>query len=109
MLGEKLRSPLASAQLIERMWLKRVFQVTLSETEQHSYNVTYNGRGIGWEGVYVDGEIATLHSSFFWFVYQFEFRIGSHSAVIKVRVWPWLAIRSLRFSVEGKDIYSEGL
>ncbi len=72
------------------------------------YNVIYQGRGIGHESVLVDGAVALRLVSFLWFAPRFPFRIGSHDAAIEVRIWPWLAIRSFRLSVDGEAVYSEG-
>ncbi len=98
---------MATARLVEQSWLKRVLEVSLDDTER-PYHVTYQGRGIGYEGVLVDGVIAARQTSYFWFVPRFPFRLSDQDAVIEVRVWPWLALRSLRLSVNGETLYSEG-
>lgn len=99
---------MATATLVERGWLKRGFEVSLDEVGQRPYFVTYRGRGIGNESVLVDGMVTAFYRSFLWFVPQLPFRIGSHEGVIDVRVWPWLAIRSIRLSIDGETLYSEG-
>lgn len=98
---------MASAFLIERTWLKRVFEVTLDDSGQRPYKVVYHGRGIGYEAISVDGAIVSRHTSLLWFVPHFPFRIGGQDATIDVRVWPWFAIRSFRLSIDGETLYSE--
>lgn len=92
-------------QLRSRGWLRREFEITESETR---YIVEYYGRGAGWEGVRVNGELVTAKQNKTWFVPRFEFRFGQHQAEIHIRVWPWFAVRSLSFLVDGIEVYAEG-
>jgi hypothetical protein len=71
--------------------------------------VMYSGRGFGYESVYVDGEIAVRYFNLYWFIPRLEFTIKSMQASIEVRVWPWLALRSIRLVIEDELSYSEGI
>jgi len=42
-----------------------------------------------------------------WFVPEFSFTIGSTPGLLKVKVWPWFAIRSLELIIDGQSVYSE--
>lgn len=84
--------------------LRRVFTV---EMPWGSYTVEYFGRGLGWEGVRVDGVLVAGDVSGLWFIPRFDFTLGAGPAVIEVRVWPWLAIRSFHFEVDGTVVYRE--
>lgn len=99
---------MSSAHLIERTFLKRVFEVSLDDSEQRPFTVVYQGRGFGNESVLVDGAVAARYGSYLWFVPHLPFRIGGRDAEIDVRVWPWLAIRSFRLSIDGDVLYMEG-
>jgi hypothetical protein len=93
------------ARLRHRSWLRRVLEVS---TPQGDYVVEYNGRGIGYETVYVNGAIAVRQRSLAWFVPRFRFALGEYIAVLEVRVWPWLMLRELSLRVEGGLLYAEG-
>jgi hypothetical protein len=90
--------------LDEKGWLYRAFDVT---TPEGTYRVTYNGRGLGNESVTVNGEFAAGAVSGMWFIPEFSFAVGSIPALLKVRVWPWFAIRSLELIMDGQSVYSE--
>src|SRR5262249_25430763 len=98
--GEAMR-----ATAIESSWLRRVLEV---HTDEGWFLVEYNGRGFGYESVYVNGELALASTSLAWFVPRFDFRMGPHPAVVEVRVWPWLTIRSFRLTVDDAVLYAEG-
>jgi hypothetical protein len=101
---ESYAGPL-SARLIEKRWLYREFDV---RTPRGGYNVIYYGRGWGYECVLVNDEVVDKKDSYFWHVPEFRFKIGDLPAVIKVRVWPWFALRSFTLEVGGKEVYYEG-
>ena len=92
------------ASLERSSWLQRSFHVVTPE--QH-HMLRYHGRGIGWEGVFVDDVLVARETSLAWFVPRFDFRLGECSGVIEVRVWPWLTIRSFRLSIDGVLLYEE--
>jgi len=94
------------AELVKKGFLMyRCFAVT---TPDGRYVVEYNPRGVGYETVLVDGEVAQSKESKRWFVPQFEFKVGPANALLTVRVWPWFAIRSLKLIVAGRVLYTEG-
>jgi len=90
--------------LDEKGWLFRAFEVT---TANGTYRVTYNGRGLGHESVTINGKFAAGALSAMWFIPEFSFTIGSIPALLKVKVWPWFAIRSLELIIDGQSVYSE--
>lgn len=77
------------------------------ETFQGRFQVTYDGAGMGFEQVLVDGYVACRKDSRVWFEPWFEFSVGSQPALLEVRVWAWLGIKSLRLTVAGQTVYSE--
>jgi hypothetical protein len=103
-IGQTLH-PAMSANLKRSSWLTRVWEVA---TPDRTFEIKYVGRIPGYEAVLVDGRVATKVRSWVWFVPRFEFSLGSAPAVLDVRVWPWLTIRSMRLTVEGHICYEEG-
>ncbi len=94
------------AKLTHKGWLRRIFAVS---TPDGSYTVEYSGRGAGYETVAVNNEIVAGGTSSPWFIPEFQFKLGTRPAVLDVRVWPWLAVRSLSLSVDGRVLYHEGV
>jgi hypothetical protein len=94
-----------SARLIYRSWLRRAIKVSLPDGP---HVVAYDGTGMGFERVSVDG-VVIRKSSFCWFVPRFEFKLGGWPAVVEVRVWPWLLLRSLVLRVGDSIVYAEGV
>lgn len=76
-------------------------------TPEGRFVVEYQGGGMGFEQVLVDGVVAARTRSTRWFVPWFDFRVGSLPALIEVQVWPWLSIKSLKLTVGGATLYSE--
>jgi hypothetical protein len=95
---------MVTATLQQRSWLKRVLKVT---TPEGIFTVEYNGRGIGFETVYVNGVNAIRRRSGLWFVPRFEFFLGSYAAELEVHVSLWLTITELRLWVEKGLIYQD--
>jgi hypothetical protein len=91
--------------LLASGFLTRVLDVRL---DGKSYIVKYEGGGIGYEQIRLNGDIATWRWSWFWFVPRFEFPLGPTPAAIDVRVWPWLAIRGFQMTVGDRVVYAEG-
>jgi hypothetical protein len=87
-------------------WLCRTLRVDIADAH---FVVRYNGRTIGYETVWVNGERAKVTPSWLWFVPLFQFRIGSLPARVEVHVWPWLAFRSFHLIVEDEVLYGEGV
>jgi len=52
-------------------------------------------------------KVAAGRVSAIWFIPEFSFTVGSKPALLKVRVWPWFAIRSLELIIDGLSVYSE--
>jgi hypothetical protein len=77
------------------------------ETPEGTFDLIYKGFGAGYEEVLVNGQRAAAKQTVFWFCPKFDFQIGSSPAVLEVRVWVWLKIKSLRLTVAGQTIYVE--
>lgn len=92
------------ANLIEKKWLWRTFHVV---TDEGVFEVVYNGKGMGFEEVLVEGVIARRTISWVWYVPEFEFVIGNVKSKIKVKVSPFLQISSFDLSINEKLVYSE--
>ena len=92
------------ANLIVKNWLYRKINVITSEGV---FEIVYDGNGLGYEEVLVDGEIATRINSYLWYVPKFEFFVGSLRAKITVSVWVWLQIRSFAIEIDNETVYSE--
>jgi hypothetical protein len=92
------------AALVARGWLYRALDVT---TPRGVFRIIYDGKGMGYESVMVDGKIASRRSGA-WFVPEFIFMIDALPARVCVQVRPWLAIRSFSLEVDGQTIYREG-
>ena len=92
------------ANLMEKKWLLRSFHVVSPEGV---FEVTYDGKGMGYEEVLVNGEVACRMQSLFWYVPKFDFFIGSLKSQINVSVGASLQIRSFSLIVDGEVIYSE--
>src|SRR5215204_499426 len=99
-----MQSKWFAAKLEDKGWLYRAFEVT---THEGTYRVTYNGRGLGHESVTVNGKFVAGQTSAIWFIPEFSFSLGSIQTLLKVKVWPWFAIRSLELIIDGEPVYSE--
>ena len=93
-----------SATLIRHGWLLRGIEFSMSDG---IHVIEYNGRGIGFEQVTVDG-LVIRRTCWYWFVPSFEFKLGGRPGVLEVRVWPWLGLRSLVLRVNDQVVYAEG-
>jgi len=92
------------ANLIEQSRLVRKFNVI---TNEGLYEVIYNGTGMGYEEIIVNGEIACRTNSYLWYVPQFEFLIGNTSAKVEVSVSVWMKIQHFNLIIAGVSVYSE--
>ena len=91
--------------LVRREWLLRTLKV---ELPGGTHFVEYDGAGLGYEQVSVDGNIV-IRGSHRWYVPRFEFELGGRPAAVEVRVWPWFALRSFALLVNDHLIYAEGV
>ena len=95
---------MAIATLIEKKWLFRSFTVL---TNEGVFDVIYDGNGMGYEEIIVNGEIAIRKPSIWWYVPYFEFDLGSHQARVDVGVSILMKIKTFSLSVNGNEIYYE--
>ena len=93
-----------SAHLAEKGRVYRHIEVDAGDKK---FNVEYAGMGDGYECVLVNGDVVAFKNTIFWYQPEFQFRIGTLPAVIKVRVWPWMYLRSISLEIDGRIIYSE--
>jgi hypothetical protein len=93
-----------SAELIGRGWLRREIRVALPDG---LHVVAYDGTGLGYEQVIVDGT-PIRRTSWLWFEPRFEFKLGGWLGVVEVAIWPWLTLRSLVLRVGDRVLYAEG-
>jgi hypothetical protein len=91
--------------LVRREWLLRTLKV---ELPGGIHLVEYDGAGLGYEQVSVDGS-TVIRGSHRWYVPRFEFELGVWPAVVEVRVWPWFALRSFALLVNDHLVYAEGV
>lgn len=95
---------MALANLIEKKRLTRSLSVITSDGV---FDVEYDGNGLGYEQVLVNGETAQKTISVWWYVPKFEFPIGNKNAVVKVGVSPLLKIRRFSLTIDGETVYAE--
>ena len=95
---------MAIATLIEKKWLYRSFTVL---TNEGVFDVEYDGNGMGYEEILVNGEIAIRKPSVWWYVPRFDFDLGSHKARVDVSISMFMQIKSFSLSVNGSDVYAE--
>jgi hypothetical protein len=72
------------------------------------YRLSYDGRGMGYESVVIDGLVVQKKRSWLWYVPRFDFAIDSLPGVIEVRVGPWFSIRAIRLKISGQVLFEEG-
>jgi len=94
------------AELAKARWLYRAIQV---ETPEELFLVVYNGWGLGYETVSVNGQVVNRETGVLWFAPRLTFYVGERLAVVRVRVWPWLTLRSLELLIDGWCVYAEGV
>jgi hypothetical protein len=91
------------ARLVRRKGFSAELEV---EADGKTHLVEYVGGRLGWEGVKVDGELVKKTKSLYWFVPRFPFKLGSRPAEMRVRVWPWVSLRSLDMLVEERVVFA---
>jgi hypothetical protein len=99
-----VENSMALANLIDKRRLTRDLSVVTSEGV---FDVKYNGNGMGYEEILVDGKTAKRTISIFWYVPRFEFNIGNQMAVVNVGVSPLLKIKKFDLEINGQTVYSE--
>jgi len=72
-----------TVELIEKLGFVRVFEVSDSEGR---FEVTYDGEGMGYEQVLVNGEVIAKKRTVLWYAPEFRFNIGAKHAVMYIRV-----------------------
>jgi hypothetical protein len=96
------------ARLVEAGRVRRTFELSGGIQAK----VTYDGNGLGYESLLVNGEVADRHRSFWWYHPHFEFSLLADGrkvpAALDVRVAPWLWISAIRLIVDGAVLYAEG-
>lgn len=98
-----------SAKLVKKSWLSRTLVIMTPEKDflVETY-VKYDGRGFGREQVYVDKVLVSSIKSWIWFTPMFKFYINGQTAILEVRVSPWLTLQSFRLYVNGALEYADG-
>lgn len=93
-----------TAELVKKQWLFR--EVNL-KTSKGSFKITYFGKGMGYECVFVNEELVSKKDSAFWYVPNFNFNYQDINFSVNVRVYPWLTIRKFWIEVNNITVYSE--
>ncbi len=88
--------------LQKKAWLYRQYEI---ETPEGRFKVEYDGRGMGFESVLVEGQVAERRQSLVWFEPTFEFVVGSLPAQMEVRVWAWFQIKSIKIIVAECELF----
>ncbi len=73
-------------------WLERTIEIELID---RSVRITYSGRTFGFGSAFIDEAPLAASRSRFWFAPKFETFLDGNHYEIEIRVWPWLAVRSL--------------
>jgi hypothetical protein len=89
------------ARLIRRLPLFRELEVS---TLEGTFRLTYNGWGLASESVTVDGQCYRKRNWGFSLAPRHDFKIGSLSATLRVRAWPW----ALSVEINGEIVHTEG-
>ena len=93
-----------NTELLEKRWLFRVVDLATSKGD---FKITYFGKGMGYECVFVNDELVSKKDSHLWYVSKFEFNFQGMNISVNVRVYPWLTIRKFWIEVDNNIVYSE--
>ena len=85
----------------------RVYRCIEIDAGPEKFHLEYAGMGNGYECVLVNGNVVAFKNTIFWYNPEFQLRIGTLPAMIKVRFWPWMYLRSFSFEIDGHIVYSE--
>lgn len=89
---------------VQKRWLYRKIEIS---SPVGTFELIYNGHGLGYEEILVNGEIAVRKSSFFWYVPKFEFNLGNFQAEVEVEVSYSFQIKHFNLEIDGYDVYFE--
>jgi hypothetical protein len=96
------------ARLISKSFLRRIINVSVNSSGK-TYRVEYNGRGLGFETVYVDGvRVFRKISNRSVLIPFLDFKIGGAEAAIRIRSGIWPMIRGFALTIQGHRVYAEG-
>ncbi|HRH44867.1 MAG TPA: hypothetical protein PKY82_24730 [Pyrinomonadaceae bacterium] len=90
--------------LLKKGWLYRKI---LINTSDNSFIITYFGKGMGYECVFLDDKIMAKSISVWWYCPQLSFKFGEIDFSVNVRVYPWLTLRKFWIEVNNEVVYSE--
>lgn len=93
-----------NAKLVEK---RRLFRVVNLTTSKGDFKITYFGKGMGYECVFVNDELVSKKDSNLWYVPEFNFNFQGMNISVNVRVYPWLTIRKFWIEVDNRIVYSE--
>lgn len=100
-----------TSELLQRNKFVRVVLITCPEG---LWEVTYNGRGMGFETVHVNGVDVARRSGSGRMSQRYEFRLGERCVALSVAVPWWCELLPLgdlnfvRLEIDGKIVYEEG-
>lgn len=92
------------AKLLEK---RRLFRVVNLTTSKGNFKITYFGKGMGYECVFINDDLVSKQDSHLWYAPKFDFNYKGVNFSVNVKISPWLTIRKFWIEVGGKIIYSE--
>lgn len=69
--------------------------------------VEYLGSGMGWQGVFVNGELASIEKSFHRFVPHLDFEVAGKNASVDVSAGLTMRVKRFRLVVGGNLVYAD--
>jgi hypothetical protein len=99
-----------NATLTKKSRFGRVLSVTIPDGD---FTVEYNGYGIGYESVLVNGQVAAKRSGWGKMSHRYEFRIGSSKAALTVAIPRWCEVipvcnlSAFALEIDGEVVYAE--
>jgi hypothetical protein len=103
---------MVTVELIKKTRVGRVLNV---KTQNGSFEVVYNGYGIGYESVLVNGQVVSRKASLLKMVPRFEFPLGPHNAVVEIKTTLWRDLLGPVFGrldcfslqIDGQPVYQD--